>query len=226
MFAWSAADTADEAIVLLGDPEGEWTIDEAAGSEIMRVQRARTLPDERVDAEIRGHGKGRTLVWDARDFDGQTLQFHERVAKGVLEPILLTGKAHGRHRFTPKQGGFYGNRKLEVQVLQQGNPRAEHVVDNYKVTKSPVPRRPDGLRVHRQGHDVSARWTPSPDAKAHVVVLESADGELRFSKQVSRSRDRASFPDTPLADHMALKVFALNRDEDHGRPAKRRFDVG
>ena len=87
-------------------------------------------------------------------------------------------------------------------------------------------RRPDGLRVHRQGHDVSARWTPSPDAKAHVVVLESADGELRFSKQVSRSRDRASFPDTPLADHMALKVFALNRDEDHGRPAKRRFDVG
>ena len=59
-----------------------------------------------------------------------------------------------------------------------------------------------------------------------MVVLESADGELRFSKTVGRNRDRASFRDTPLADHMVLKVFALNRDKDFGRPAKRRFDYG
>ena len=219
-------ETADEAIVLLGEPEGEWTIDEAPGSEIVSVQRASTLRKERVDAEVRGHGRRRTLVWDAREFDGQRLQFHERVGKGVLEPILNTAKASGRYRFTPKQGGFYGNRKFEVQVLQQGTPRAEKVVDNYKVTKPPLPRRPDGLSVDRHGHDVSARWIPSPDARAHVVVLESADGELRFSKQLGRSRDRASFQDTPLSDHMVVKVFALNRDEEFGRPAKRRFDVG
>ncbi len=218
-------DAADEAIVLLDDPAGEWTIEEHPGSEIKKVQRASVLPEERVDAEIRGQGRHRTLVWDALDLPRQKLQFHERLAKGVIEPIHFTGKASGRYHFTPKKGGFYGNRKLEVQVLQQGTPRAEKVVDNYRVTKPPVPRRPGDLTVRRHGHDVSARWSGSPGARSYVVTAESADGELRFSKVLGQGRRRASFNDIPLADHMVVKVFALNGDDDHGRPAKRRFDV-
>jgi hypothetical protein len=220
-------ETADEVIVVLDDPEGEWTLEEEPDSEIESVQRAKELPEERVDAKIRGQGRQRTLVWDARELPRQRLQFNERVSKGVLEPILFTGKASGRHRFIPKQDGFYGNRKLEVQVLQQGTPRAELVVDNYKVTKPPVPRRPGDLRVNvnRRGHDVRVQWDRSPGTSSYAVFLESADGDLRYSKQLGNGRHRASFRDTPLADHMVVKVFALNGDDDHGRPAKRRFDV-
>ena len=220
-------ETANEAIVILGDPQGEWTLEEHPGTEIESVERATKLPKERVDAEVRGHGRHRTLVWDARDLPRQRLQFSERVSKGVIEPILHTGKGSGRYRFTPKQDGFYGNRKLEVQVLQQETPRAEHVVDNYRVTKPPVPRRPGNLRVkvNRRGHDVRVHWDRSPGTSSYAVFLESADGDLRYSKVLGNGRHRASFRDTPLADHMAVKVFALNRDEDHGRPAKRRFDV-
>ncbi len=219
-------ETANEAIVLLDDPAGDWTIDEAPGSEIVSVQRASVLPKEHVEAEVIGHGKRRTLVWDARGFPRQKLQFHERLGNGVIDPILFTGKASGRHRFTPQQGDFYGNRKLEVQVLQEGTPRAEKVVDNYRVTKPPVPRRPAELDVDvvRSGHDVKAQWSGSPGAQSYAVVLESSDGELRYTKVFGKGRRRASFMDTPLAKHMVVKVHALNRDDQHGRPAKRRFD--
>ena len=219
-------DAADEAIVVLSDPEGDWTIEEAPGSEITQIQRARQLREERVDAEVRGRGRQRTLVWDARDFPRQKLQFHERLSDGVVDPILLTNEASGRHRFKVRHGGFYGNRALEVQVLQQGTPRADHVLDNYKVTKPAKPPRPRGLAVHRDGDDITARWNRSPGARSYAVVLESADGDLRFTKVRGKGSRRARFKDSPLAKHMVVKVFALNRDDGHGRPAKRRFDRG
>lgn len=204
-------------------PKGRWHITELEGPRIVRVEVAPRLAEPRVEAEVRGKGARRTLVWNARDFPKQRLQFAERLPGGTMHPILLTAKASGKHRFRPLQGGHYGKRRLMVGVQQRFSQRARLRLGTYRV---PRPRRPGKVRrvrAVRRGHDTIVRWRKAKRARSYRVELIGPGKAFRLTRTVGQRRSRVIFRHSPSGGRMLVRVWALNRDGRPGRAGGKRL---
>ncbi len=211
------------AHIELPRPKGTWHLTQLDGTGIVRIQRARRLADPRVDAEVRGRGAKRTLVWDARDFPKQHLEFQEKLPGGTTHPIVRTGKASGRYSFKPLSGGHYGKRKLKVGVQQRFSQRDRMTPDTYRVRKPRRPGEPRRVRAKRRAFDSIVRWRHSKRARAYRVALIGQGGGFRLQRTVGRNRQRVVFDHSPSAGTMRVKVWALNRDGKRGRPGVARL---
>lgn len=211
-------------------PKGSWTITPHPGSPpIVSVKAGRRQPKERVEAEVRGRGKFRTLVWRSRGRAHTRLIFTEKMEDGVEFPILDTDRARGRHRFRALQGAHYGKRKLRV-VVQHGHGSLQQAdVDTYRAHPPKRLKAPRRVRARRYIHSTHVNWSRVKGATGYLVEVSKGRGrrkKVSFLRRVSRRRRSVSIHRTPGGGHLVAKVHALNSDGRLGRPKARRFATG
>lgn len=211
------------AHIVLARPRGSWKLTELEdGPAIVSVARAGRLPEPAIEAEVRGRGPKRTLVWKAKRIPHQRLQFNEVTPDGVTHPILRTSRHSGRFRFRPLDGDHYGVRKLEVGFQQRFSQRDTEIADRYRVTRPSRPGRPQITRAERLVHDTAVHWRKARGARRYQIVLASPDNGFRFVRRVGPGKRHHVFRRVPDAEGTRVEVRALNRDGVAGRAASRR----
>lgn len=211
--------------VVLRRPRGRWTLEAERGSApVTSVKAARRLPKERVAARVRGRGHARTLVWRSRNRPNTRLVFTEVMPDGHEVPILETGAASGRHRFTAARG--YGRRRLRVVIMHGYGSRQADVLDRYRIERPRLLRGPARVSAMRHGHDVVVRWSGVRRASSYLVeVTMPHAGRKRTSyvRRVSARRRSVVIRRHPSGARALAKVYAVNAEGRLGRPARRGF---
>ncbi len=218
-----------ETNVVLRQPKGDWKILPLADSApIIGVSAARSLPDEKVSAGISGGGQHRVLRWSSTGSPHTRLLFTELMPGGVERPIVNTGKAEGRIRFKAATG-FYGKRRLKVDVLQRGMLRDTKILASYVVRRPSRRAAPHRVRATRSGGKVTVSWSGVKGATGYLVrasiPAKSRNGKQKvsFADIVGPKARRLSFDDFPLAEKASAVVQALGPDGRLGRAGRSHF---
>jgi len=218
---------AHTTYVVLPHPKGIWTILPYEGSAtITDLKSGRRAPMEHVKASVQGRGAHRTLVWSSLNRPHTRLLFTERLANGVEVPVLETGKAGGRHRFTVKRGGGYGTRAMRVIVVHGYGSRQAGVVDRYQVhppRRLPAPRE---VRAWRDVHTAQVTWSRVRGAHGYLVEISTAAHGKRvvnFVRRTSPKQRRVSIRSHPGGNGSVARVFAVGADDRLGHSAKRAY---
>ncbi|HZB74631.1 MAG TPA: hypothetical protein VE526_00300, partial [Solirubrobacteraceae bacterium] len=136
---------------VVGSPAGgRWkvVVDEGS-SPVVSVKSAEGLDRPGVHAEVRGHGRRRTLAYRVEARPGQTVSFLERGPSGGT--MIGTAKsAAGRLRFLPGAGAAE-RRRIVAVVEQDGQVREELAVAAYRSPGAQRPGRVRALAVARRG---------------------------------------------------------------------------
>lgn len=209
-------------------PRGAWKIQPLPGSpRIVSLKAGERQPREHVEAEVRGSGAHRTLVWRSRGRANTRLIFTEKMAGGLEVPILDTDAASGRHRFKVAQGSHYGIRRLRVYVKHGYASRQSAHVDRYRVRaprRLPAPRRVD---ARRDIHDVHVRWSGVRGARGYLVeVARPRAGKrqtVRYVRRVPATRRSVVFRHTAGGGTLHARVYALGADGRLGQAKHRPF---
>jgi hypothetical protein len=188
------------------------------------------LRKPKVHAKVVGHGRKRTLRWNARDFPHQRLQFVEKLPGGQEIPIVKTHRAEGKKRFVPVEGpGTYGvKRRLAVRVMQRFNtPREEMVADRYEVRRQSAPRKVRRMHAERRLDDLVVHWKPVHGAASYRVSAKAIGpgDNATYLKDVGRHRKRTRLPGLGVAGKLRVTVRAINPQGRPGSTAKRLVDT-
>lgn len=210
-----------------GLAKGRWTIEPYQDSApIVGVKTGRALPAERVDAEIRGRGLTRKLVWSSRGNPHTKIAFTELMKNGTEKPILTTDRVRGQYRFRAAHGGSYGKRRLKAYVIHGGTPREVTVEDRFTVRRPGRLRSPRGIRAWRAGYRAGVVWRGVPGARGYVaqIAIRKKDRTASAYRQVVGPRQRRIvIPSHPGGSRAKATVQALNIDGVPGLAGGRRF---
>lgn len=217
---------ANATYVELRHPRGNWTIEPYADSApIVGLKAGRRAPKEHVEAEVRGRGSTRTLVWRSLNRPHTRLLFTERMRDGLEIPILRTDRANGRHRFRVR-GGQFGRRALRVVVIHGYASRQSGVVDRYMVRRPAPLAAPRRVRAWRSDHTVHVRWSRVRRARGYLVEVTMKHRGKRVSSYLRRTgpgRRWIAIPHHPGGERAVTRVYALNASDALGHPGRRAF---
>lgn len=206
---------------------GDWKIVPFEGSApIMGARTGKVLPAERVNAEIRGSGLSRTLVWDSVGNPNTKLAFTEVTRNGNEQPILVTDKVRGSYSFNALKGGEYGKRRLRAYVIHGGTPREVTVEDRYIVRRPALLKAPRIVRAWRNGYTAAATWQRVPGARgyvAEIAIKRNGKRTSSYRRVIGPKHHKIAIPSHPGGGWAVANVQALNPDGVPGRIGTRRF---
>ena len=164
-------------VVGLIDPApGEHRIELLPGSPTITASaQASDQPDAHVKARVTGRGSTRTLTYDIRRRDDQTVRFFE-VGPGGDRELGATTRGRGRLRFTPAAGR--GRSTIEARFELAGLA-AETVTVARFTPPAPSLARPSHLRAVRTGGALRVSWRRVPDATGYDVRVQLKTGGER-----------------------------------------------
>lgn len=210
-----------------GLARGKWTVAPYPDSvPIMGVKTGRALPPEKVQARIVGKGLNRTLIWDSKGNPNTKIAFSEVMAGGYEQPILVTDKIRGRHKFKATKGGHYGVRRLRAVVVHNGTPREATIEDRFAVKRPAKLRAPRVVRAWRNVYTATATWKGVRGARGYVAEITMKKGGKRVSayrRVVGPKKRTIVIPSHPGGSWAVANVQALNADGVPGRIGTRRF---
>lgn len=221
------ASVEGQRVTVLPSPEGKltyllvarpaagiWRIEERAGSSpVVAVRRASALPQPSVRARVAGRGLERKLRYRIRTVPGQRVRFREE-GEGSGQELGIAAGARGTLRFTPAAGGS-GKRRIVAVVEQDGLPREELAVAQYKAA---IPRRlprPRRISVRRRGARVLVSWAAVPTASRYRVLVREADGRVRMFV-ADRRRRKVAVRGVGKRERARISVAALNAAGEPG----------
>jgi hypothetical protein len=190
---------------------GSYTVSAAPGPSITALAVANGLPDPKVTGNVSGKRRSRTLSFRIQPIPGQKVTFVEQ-GKGVKDVLGETAQRSGILHFHPALGPA-GRRTVLAIVSQDGVPRAEIEVAHF-VAPSPLPGRPRGVKLKRNGKKLLVSWKRAPGASHVAVSWALADG--RRQAEVVRGRHFA-IPDVPGIDSGKIQVAGLRSDNVAGK---------
>jgi hypothetical protein len=207
---------------------GDWTITPYAGSApIMGAKIGQALPPERVQADVRGKGLNRTLVWNSKGNPHTKLAFTEVMKGGSERPILTTDKVRGSYDFKATKGGYYGKRRLRAYVIHGGTPRQVTIEDLYTVHRPGKLKAPRVVRAWRNVYTATATWSKVRGAHGYVaeIAVRNAKGKKvsSYRRVVGPKRRKIVIPRHPGGNWAIASVQALNADGVPGKVRTRRF---
>ncbi len=155
---------------------GTWVLTPQTGSPaIGTVTRSTALAPLKIRARVTGHGRTRTLSWDAPGLAGRTIRFVER-GSNVGQTIAVTAKRSGSVRWT-LQDGSAGRRMIQAQLTSdKGIPAGTPVVAHFIAPGPPRPARVGWLTLRRSGETVRIRWPRLRHADGYAVAVTGSDG--------------------------------------------------
>ena len=216
--------SSDTAYVLMRDPEGRWAItDSSDATAIEEVGQAKTVDPPEVEAEVSGKGLRKKLHWSVEGMrPNDQLRLYETLGEGNRRRVFSTRNPEGSRRFVTALGPEREH-QLHGIVTRQGSPFEDELLDEFTVRLPNPPARPRGVRAHRLGTRVIARWDRVPNTRGYVAVLENDDGTVSVPKVVPPNRTKAVFRRAPIEPTMQMKVFATGRLGFPSNPRVRRF---
>jgi hypothetical protein len=204
---------------VVGSPAGgRWkvVVDEGS-SPVVSVKSAEGLDRPGVHAEVRGHGRRRTLAYRVEARPGQTVSFLERGPSGGT--MIGTAKgAVGRLRFLPGAGAAE-RRRIVAVVEQDGQVREELAVAAYRSPGAQRPGRVRALAVARRGRALVLRWRGARGAARHEVAVRLSDGR-RLVLPARGTRLRV--PRIAAGTRGTVRVRGVSRDGMRGPAARRK----
>jgi hypothetical protein len=215
--------------VVMPAPAGRWTVTPEPGSPpITDLKAGREAPAEHVEAEVRGHGRVRTLVWHSLNRAHTRLAFAEVMPDGTEIPILETGRAAGRKRFAVAPGQYHGTRQLRAVVIHGYGATQAPMVDSFRVTRPRPLRAPRHVSAWRDEWATHVRWRGVPQARSYLVqVALRRHGKLATSyvRHVPAKRRGVVIPVSPSGGTAYARVFAVNFAGRLGKAAVRAFQT-
>jgi hypothetical protein len=207
---------------------GDWTITPYADSTpIMGLKTGEALLPEHVQADIRGRGLNRTLVWNSRGNPHTRLVFTEVMKDGSEQPILTTDKVKGRYQFRATKGSHYGKRRLRAYVVHGGTPRQVTIEDRYTVRRPAKLRAPRVVRAWRNLYTATATWQGVPGARGYVAEIAVKNGKGKkvssYRRVVGPKKRKIVIPRHPGGNWAIASVQALNADGVPGQVRTKRF---
>ena len=148
---------------------GSWKVEESTPGAVAEVDVAKELTKPTVSAKVSGHGRKRVLTYKATTRKGLVVRFFERIGRGTRE-IGAVKNGRGKLRFQAGDGPA-GTRKIVAQAEQGGMPVLQKAVASYRAPGPIVPARVRGLRLHRSGSSLVARWKRASGTQQYVVRL-------------------------------------------------------
>lgn len=177
--------------IALGNPRpGTYTITPLPGSApITSVATALAPPRAQMKARVLGTGARRTLVYDIRRRQDQTVTVYEVSSAGMWREIgTVHGGGHGRLHFAPIPDR--ASHRIVAQFTLHGVPVPGEDMTVARFRPPPItlpaPRR---LRVSRTGSNLTVTWGPvSGAARYAIAIRQPAHGVVAIATSAGRRK--------------------------------------
>jgi hypothetical protein len=215
-YRWVTDPTTHGTYVVVARPHaGAWTLTPAPDSPpIATSGSAFSAPNPTVHTSVTRTRRGYLLRWKASHIPGQALRFTE-TGGNTHRTITTTTKTTGKVRFTPTDTGVGGQRRIDIEVSQDGLPRTELHGARFQVPKPKTPAPPLETHLTLHGTHAVLTWSRSPRAASYDITAKLSDGRHLYFERTARRR-KIEIPRVYKPGTVAASIRPVAADGVHG----------
>lgn len=212
----------NQTVIAVRDPlPGTYRVAPNPGSApIDSLETSVPLAPASVKGSVSGTGFNRTLTYDVRGRDGQTVEFFEEGPQ-ISQSLGSVKGGQGEIDFAPADGAE-GPRTIVARVSIDGVVREELKLTAFASPGPIVPSRARITGVTRRGENVIVRFQPPARSDHSVVTFRTTSGRTG-STQVPAGKRRAVLSGIPAVTPGVVEVGGVSALNVSGPLAKRSF---